>query len=479
LTTFFHLNPQLVSRFSRGTESWKEVARRVSSLSRDDSEGVRELIGIGALVPAGQILRGAGDNNAVLYNSYALGPKPGETIVEVAAKVSAWTARGIGVGVNLSELVAAPGGPNLLEAVKCLGKSQHLLWEKGIRRTATMVVLNLQVPDIAGVAREISIDPTLRHLNMAVLLGDDAMTELESDSPASEDNPIFPLISAAWACGNPGFVFIDRVNRDRIFDKQLTTCNACAEQFLEPDEGVPLASLNLAAFTGPGGFDFECIEQTTRLAVRFLDDIIDATAFPSARAESMARRRRRIGLGVMGLDTALRHLGVAYDSDEAVSLSAECANCMRNAADDESRVLAVTRGEFSENPKLLSAPRRRNAGLLSIAPTGGISSLWGVSSGIEPIFGERLEKESTLIHVDIGSKSLPLSPPGAIHWRWHLRHLAAWQSRVDGGISKTVALPAEVTVPEIRRMLIEAWTRNVKSVSIFRSNCRPPGVRSL
>jgi ribonucleoside-diphosphate reductase alpha chain len=210
-----------------------------------------------------------------------------------------------------------------------------------------------------------------------------------------------------------------------------------------------------------------------------LDDVIDASAFPSEKAATIGRSRRRIGIGVMGLDTALRRLDIAYDSEEAVALSSEIATRLNVKARAESTALALERGTFPDFYKSRLTAPLRNVGLLSIAPTGGISSLWGVSSGIEPLFGATLAKETTTISIDKGSDTLPLLPPCAIHRLWHIRHVAAWQAHVDGGISKTINLPAKINIAEIRKVLIDAWLHATKSVSIFRNGSRIGGIIPL
>jgi ribonucleoside-diphosphate reductase alpha chain len=192
-------------------------------------------------------------------------------------------------------------------------------------------------------------------------------------------------------------------------------------------------------------------------------------------AKARTREARSIGVGVMGLDTALRRMGFVYDSEEAVEFSTRLASSIQESVIAASQSLASKRGPFADFGRSSVAIPRRNAGLLSIAPTGGISSLLGVSSGIEPLFGSILAKEEFSIRIDTGS-SMPLQPPEAIHWTWHLRHLAAWQPYVDGGISKTVNLPSHTQAEEILALLADAWKRDVKSVSLFCAGSRAAGV---
>lgn len=472
------LNPQLITRFGRTNESWREIACRVSGVSIGDLDSVREHLSAGALIPAGQILRGAGDRRAVLYNSYVIAAEPSEDLRSLATRLTEWTALGAGLGVNVSSMVNLRAGRRLLDVVRALGRSQQCLWETGARRTATMIVADLGIEGIAEAALEIARDSTLRHLNLAVNIEDAFMTSVSTACAAPNVATLRALISSALKCGNPGFVFIDRVNHEPLFDERLIACNACAEHYLRPDEGVPLASVNLAFFATKS-FNFSGIEEAVRIGVRLLDDVVDATAFPSSAAADLSQRWRRVGVGVMGLDTAFRHLGIRYDSEDAVALSQELAARISAAAATESANLAKTRGAFAAFASSRIQEKRRNVGLLSIAPTGGISSLWGVSSGIEPLFGATLAKEEIEIQVDTGSRAMELPAPDEIHWSWHVRHLAAWQNYIDGGISKTVSIPRVTDCDEVLNMLIDSWKRGAKSLSVFRSGSREAGLRAI
>jgi ribonucleoside-diphosphate reductase alpha chain len=340
-----------------------------------------------------------------------------------------------------------------------------------------MLVVDFGLPGIVDAAREIATERSLRHLNLAINVEDSVLqTSLSKEVDARSQ--IDSLVSCALESGNPGFVFSDRVNLDRCTPQRITACNACAEQHLLPNEGVPLASLNLAHFVDRGRFDFAKLDYAAALAVRLLDDAIDASEYPSEESERVSRAFRRIGVGVMGLDTTLRQIGAPYDTDEAVELSERLASVLRNATQAASNILAIERGAFPAFDPTTSELGRRNACLRSIAPTGGISSLWGVSSGIEPLFGSRVVKEHQTIRVDVGDGTVPLREPHEIPWAWHIRHLAAWQAHVDGGISKTVNVPKTTSSRDAFNLLHAAWKSRTKSVSIFRNGSRPGGLRS-
>lgn len=472
------LNPHLVARFTRTNENWRTICERVAKLSSSNEQSLFDLLEEGALVPSGQILRGAGQMGSVLFSSYVLAPQVDESLESLASRITSWTKLGIGCGVNVSPLLNAEDHLSLDRVVNAIGGSQQSLWDLGIRRTATMLVVDYEVRRVSEVARRLAIEPHLRHLNLAVNLSDDVMRaaqEAHSEERAVLEN----LLRSALNTGNPGFVFIDRVNLDCEGEEPLRACNACAEQHLHPNEGVPLASINLAGFVHGRALDFDALKEVVSVAVRFLDDIIDVTAFPSSETQTVARSLRRIGVGVMGLDTALRLLELPYDSDDGISASEQIAAAVAQAAQAETRALATHRGVPQGLIDTATNSRRRNSGVLCVAPTGGISSLWGVSSGIEPTFGSMLQKEELRIRVNVGNKSMRLPDPHEIHWSKHLRHLTAWQRFVDGGISKTVNLPEHSSVPGTLPLLFDAWGGGAKSLSMFRTGSRAGGVTSV
>jgi ribonucleoside-diphosphate reductase alpha chain len=370
---------------------------------------------------------------------------------------------GVGVGINLMPFVSAGKG-SVLQAVFEIGRSQDALWRKGVRRTATMIVVDPYTPELPGAALAFAEQPELRHLNMSVLLPNSLLIDFEAHR-ADARSRLHILLEAALATGNPGFVFIDRVNRDTR-GAALSACNACAEAYLRPDEALPLASINLAALLKEGTFDDARLADAVAAGVRLLDATIDASAYPSRECQAQVAKGRRLGLGVLGLDTALRKLGVGFDSREAVGLSAQVAQQIRAAAQQAAAAL--------DEPRAKQGFVR--AGLLSIAPTGGISALWGVSGGIEPTFGAVLETELTRLKIHTPDDK-SLRAPHEIEWSWHLEHLAAWQAAVDGGISKTVNLPAETNLFGAAALLLQAWHSGVKAVSFFRQGSRPSALR--
>lgn len=430
------------------------VARIADALGGSDEQAIRRVLQAGQIVPGGQIWRGAGDPHAVLYNCFVTARRAEESEAELSRRITDWTARGCGVGVDLTDSARRPGG--LLAASTRIGMSQQWLWDRGIRRTATMVTVDAHADDVAGLATELP-EPHLRHLNMGVLVSDrlmrDARDELGSGGGSSAAR-LREFARAAWRTGNPGLLFVDRINVGHPFAERLTACNPCAEQHLAAEEGCNLTSLNLAAFVRGRQFAYDEIEEAAAMAVRMLDRAVDASAFPSAAAELLARRRRRVGLGVLGFATALQQLGISYDDPEAVAAADKVGAAVRLGAERASVALAERNGPFAEWQGT-GLPRRRNAYLLSIAPTGAISRLWAVSPGIEP----RLD-----------ACGEPVS------WQAQLAVVAAFQRHVDGGISKTVLLPTRASITTVLDAMLTAWELGLKGISVFRLGSRPaPG----
>jgi ribonucleoside-diphosphate reductase alpha chain len=326
-----------------------------------------------------------------------------------------------------------------------------------------MVTLSLTDPEVVTASKLLTSEECFRHLNLGILVRDE---DFRSEAPA-----LRMLAESAWGTGNPGFIFIDRVRRDHPFLDTVHACNPCGEQFLADDEGCNLGSLNLATFVSGKDIDWVAFSQAVELAVRFLDDVIDASEFPSARTADMAKRRRRIGLGVLGFASALHQLDVKYGSAQSVSIAEEWAAKLRRAAEGASTKLAAERGSFPES----SDGRLRNSHLLSIAPTGAISLLWNVSSGIEPAFGESVSKGTIDINLKAGGNG---RPPRAdeIPARGHIAVLAAWQRYVDGGISKTINTPPTVSAGDILEAVREAWRQDCKGVAVFREASRAPAI---
>jgi len=455
---------------------------------------------------------------------------------------------GGGTGFNFSAL--RPAGDEVsgmmgvasgvLSFLRVFNAATEEMRQGGKRRGANMGILNADHPDIAGFIEAKREPGAMRNFNLSVGASDAFMTAVTEGRAWELKNPrtghatasvdaatLFRRIAeAAWATGDPGLVFLDAIERANPTPAlgAIQTTNPCGEVPLLPHESCNLGSINLAACLRRQGpqhaFDWDAFRDLVRLGVRFLDDVVEVNRYPSSALEAMARGNRKIGLGVMGLAETLIRLGVAYDSPEAGRLASDIARGLRETADDASAELAGERGVFPnwrESVFGRAHQPRRNATVLSIAPTGTISLIAGTTSGIEPLFGIAYTRSHVL-----GGRALPeVSPFFAEHmdargldWRPlipvilrtgsvqdvagvpedlkrvfrcaldidpmdHLRMQAAFQAHVDNAVSKTVNLPFAAGVDVVERVYREAHRMGLKGITVFRYGSRSEQVLSL
>ncbi|MCX5676415.1 MAG: adenosylcobalamin-dependent ribonucleoside-diphosphate reductase, partial [Planctomycetota bacterium] len=325
------------------------------------------------------------------------------------------------------------------------------------------------------------------------------------------------LVSSAHASGEPGVCFIDRVNEDNPtpFLGQIEATNPCGEQPLLAHEACNLGSINLARFVLPGGsgMDWNGLRETVRLAVRFLDNVVDLTSYPTQAIREKSMGNRKIGLGVMGFADCLILMGLRYDSEKAVAFASEVSRFIRAEAHQASQDLADKRGNFpnwtaSTWCKEHQRPMR-NASVTTIAPTGSISILANCSSGIEPLFSLAYRrraldgKEFIQVHPlleSLGRKDgwmtdairqamldgtpardilgIPrklaevLVTAHQIAPEWHVEMQAAFQANTDNAVSKTVNLPATATVRDVDRIFRMAFAKRCKGITVYRDGSR-------
>jgi ribonucleoside-diphosphate reductase alpha chain len=397
----------------------------------------------------------------------------------------------------------------------------------GRRRGACMAVLDVSHPDIYDFVTAKAESPDdLTHFNLSVGVTDAFLRAVERSGTHRLINPrtgkvvarvpaveLFDTIcEAAHACGDPGLLFLDTINRANPLPRRgrIEATNPCGEVPLLPYESCNLGSINLARMTTAGRVDWDRLADVTELAVRFLDDVIDVSRYPFPELDEATRATRKIGLGVMGLAELLASLGVPYDSDQGVRLAGQVMRRIHRTAHTASARLAVDRGSFPAfaDSRFARSGPRRNAQVTSVAPTGTISLIAGTTAGIEPMFAiaftraivgrhllevnpyfDRLARDRGFYRDEMiaeiaqrggvrGYPQLPAAVRAAfptaaeIAPEWHLRMQAAVQRHVDAAVSKTVNLPATATVDDVRSIYLLAWTAKVKGITVYRYGSR-------
>jgi ribonucleoside-diphosphate reductase alpha chain len=410
----------------------------------------------------------------------------------------------------------------------------------GTRRGANMGILRVDHPDILDFITCKSQTNRLNNFNISVALTEEFMKAVESGEEYSLVNPhsrevtgrlpareVFErIVDSSWKNGEPGMIFIDRINRDNPTPKlgAIESTNPCGEQPLLPYESCNLGSINLANMLatpdGHARIDYDKLRTTVQTAVRFLDDVIDMNNYPLPEIRHMTVGNRKIGLGVMGFADMLIALGIPYDSDEALAMAQELMSFIQEESGAASCNLARERGPFPNYDVSVFPERggakRRNATTTTIAPTGTISIIGGVSSGIEPIFAlsytrnvmdndhlvevhplfdaemrrrglysvERmteLSKVGTLRHMESIPEDVArvyvtahdISPEA------HLRMQAAFQKYTENAVSKTVNFPSDATRDDIRKVFVLAYRLGCKGVTVYRDKSRDEQVLNI
>ncbi|MFH0777570.1 MAG: vitamin B12-dependent ribonucleotide reductase [Candidatus Eisenbacteria bacterium] len=403
----------------------------------------------------------------------------------------------------------------------------------GTRRGANMGVLRVDHPDVLDFIVAKNRESCLNNFNLSVGVTERFMEAVEKDEEYELINPrsnqparrlkarkVFKLIVLmAWKNGEPGIVFLDRLNRDNPVGHlgQIESTNPCGEQPLLPYESCNLGSINLShmicAVNGHYEIDFDRLKTVIPTAARFLDNVIDVNKYPLRQIEEMTKNTRKIGLGVMGFADMLLKLGIPYDSEDAVETAEKVMSFIQTEGRKASVELAKRKGVFPrfkgsayDSP---GAPRVRNATVTTIAPTGTLSILADCSSGIEPLFAisyvknvmdntalpetnklfEQVARERGFYSEELirevavkGSlKDIKEVPEDVkrvfvtahdITPEWHVRMQAAFQKYTDNAVSKTINFGRDATVADVENAYMLAYRLQCKGVTIYRDGSR-------
>lgn len=399
----------------------------------------------------------------------------------------------------------------------------------GTRRGANMGLLRVDHPDIEAFITAKTNLNQLTNFNLSVAVTQTFLDALAKDGDYDLINPrtaqpvrqvpartIFDLmVQSAWQSGEPGIVFIDRINADNPTPHlgAIEATNPCGEQPLLPWESCTLGSINLAAMVSAKGLMFNRIKETVHDAVHFLDNVIEVNQYPLPEIEKASKLTRKIGLGIMGFADMLIKMGIPYDSQEASEQAETVMGFIQREARTASADLGARRGNFAAfGGSVFDGSKfahMRNATVTTIAPTGTISIIAGVSSGIEPIFAvaharQMLEDQwVTEIHplfVNIAKKEgaysadleTAIAQNGSVQGfkevpepvrrlfrtahdidpQWHVQIQAAFQKHTDNAVSKTVNFPADASTDDVARVFTTAAQNGCKGVTIYRYGSR-------
>ena len=437
-----------------------------------------------------------------------------ETIFETVKNAALVHKEGGGTGFDFSQLrpkgsfvrktQGIASGP--VSFLRVIDAATEAVKQGGTRRGANMGILRVDHPDIEEFIRMKIDGRSVNNFNISVAATDVFMEAVKSGGAYDIFDPYLKkkvgekkardvfamIIEAAWAVGDPGLIFIDRINESNPTKDvgPIRATNPCGEQPLHEYESCNLGSINLANFFDPAKperLDWDGLAKVIRVAVRFLDDVIDVNRYPLPQIDLVTKSNRRIGLGVMGWADLLILMQIRYDSAEAVKLAEKIMKFMRKESMAESERLAEERGSFPNLERsVYKGKKMRNATTLTIAPTGTISRLAACSSSIEPIFA--FEFVSRIIDGEIKDVH-PLyqewrdKNPGVkkpdyfvtaheITPEWHIRMQAAFQKHVDNSVSKTINFPNKATVADVEKAYGLAYELGTKGITIYRDGSR-------
>jgi ribonucleoside-diphosphate reductase alpha chain len=534
-------------------QMWKRLAGALASVERPEKREEWErnflwLLTDFRFVPGGRILHAIGNPNKVTaLNCYVI-PSPHDSIAGIyrtAQELAETFKRGGGCGVDISTLRpkdspahnAARVSTGAVSFMELYSLTTGIIGQQG-RRGALMITISDSHPDVLDFCKIKRNRNSVRYANISVRVTDNFMRAVENDDEwllhyenADDGIEVKRTIQARelwndltvgardWA--EPGCLFWDTIRRysssDRYSGMEVVSTNPCAEEPLEPYGDCCIGSINLAAFvndphTPNTTLDIAALENATRYAVRFLDNVLawNEGRHPIGGQEEAALIGRRIGLGIMGLADMLCKLKLGYDSDQGIEFAERTLEKIKLWAYDESANIAAEKCPFPvfnaakhlENPFFKDFPPQliekmernglRNVTLLTIPPTGSIAAMAGVTSGIEPIFDVKYVRRSESLSESLFEVQHPLvaeykktnesreeDPLPAYFVTAHaiapekrVLMQAALQRHIDQAISSTINLPKDTPVETIERIYRMAWEQGLKGVTVYREGSR-------
>ena len=385
------------------------------------------------------------------------------------------------------------GGP--VAFINIFDRALDVISQGGVRHGANMAVLRVDHPDILDFIVCKSQKGILPNFNISVGVTDEFITAVKNGRNYELINPrdgkivktlkakdVFDMIvENAWKNGEPGILFLDEINRHNMVPHAglIEATNPCGEQPLLGYESCNLGSINLGRLVRVKEVDWDRLEYIVKLAVRFLDNVIDMNRYPITQIETKTKATRKIGLGVMGFADMLIKMNIDYDTDEAIIMANTVMKFIRDKAIQASAELADTRGVFpSYRGSVWHTDlniRVRNAGLTTVAPTGTLSIIANCSSGIEPYFSKTTKKHvlNTILEQEIEfAKEDCFMTAHDIDPSWHVKIQAAFQKHVCSAVSKTINFPHTATKEDVKYAYLMAYKLKCKGITIYRDKSR-------
>ena len=469
-----------------------------------------------------------------------------EEIFEAVKQAALIHKSGGGTGFSFSRLrpagatVHSTGGvaSGPVSFMRVFNMATEAVKQGGTRRGANMGILRIDHPDILEFIDCKKNNADITNFNISVGITEEFIHAVQHNNSYKLIDPrthevvgemdareVFTkIVESAWRNGEPGIIFLDRLNRDNVVPSQgeIESTNPCGEQPLLPYESCNLGSINLVNMLQKkkGGYqvDYDKLAQTVKNAVHFLDNVIDINKYPLQQIDTTTKATRKIGLGVMGWADMLAYLGIPYNSDQAVELAGKVMRFITETGRKESVELAKTRGAFPLFAESIFADGEplRNATITTIAPTGTLSIIAGCSSGVEPVFAyvfirnvmdgtelievnpvlrevleargiysdellKKIAKEGSLQHIDgipedikrVFVSSHDVKP------YYHIKMQAAFQQYTDNAVSKTVNFTHDATVEDVQEVYMLAYELGCKGVTIYRDGSRAEQVLNI
>lgn len=487
-------------------------------------------------LPNSPTLMNAGTGSGVLSGCFVLPIDDSlESIFTTLRTTALLHQAGAGTGFSFSHLrprgdaVSSTGGTasGPVSFIDLYDAAAQVIRLGGRRRGANMAVLDVHHPDIGTFVDAKADLAALPMFNLSVGITDEFLRAAAADRPHPLIDPrtgrtvreisaralLDRIAAQAMRTGEPGMLFLDTINRANPLPAMgpLEATNPCGEVPLAPFESCNLGSIALPRFVVGDRLDEQHLAEVVRVAVRFLDDVIDVADYPVPELAAAAHNTRKIGLGVMGLAETLAALGFSYKTDAAVRFARRLMSRITQTGHEASRELAAERGAFPLFDRSRwaghSSRPMRNAQVTSVAPTGTISLLAGTSAGIEPLFAlsytrhllgrdftqveplfARTATEYGIWSPDLAARVAACGTaavdgvPDDLHRRfitayeieprWHVRMQAAVQRHTDAAVAKTVNLPESADVDQVRDIFVQAWRAGCKGITVYRSGSR-------